>query len=148
MMTLDELRAMNLPEESTEQLWTALEEAAHRAEKAEGELTRLHLEEKSRLLNAALTEAGLHPDAARLLAEKVDAESLHVESGVLKNSRATVETLKLTYPGLFPEAKPVARIAPPTGQTPRLTRDALAAMSAEDINRSWAYVKEALKDNA
>ena len=101
----------------------------------------------ARSLREALAAAGAMPEAVELLAAAVPGERLRLTpEGALEGGDALLDGLRSRYGFLFcPEAPlPTAPLAPPREGAP-LRAAALRTMSAEEINRRWAEVREALK---
>ena len=101
----------------------------------------------ARSLREALAAAGAMPEAVELLATAVPGERLRLTpEGALEGGDTLLDGLRSRYGFLFcPEAPlPTAPLAPPREGAP-LRAAALRTMSAEEINRRWAEVREALK---
>ncbi len=101
----------------------------------------------ARALRDSLAAAGALPEAVELLAGVVPGERLRLNpDGALTDSDALLARLRARYGFLFrPEAvMPVPALSPPRDGAP-LSPSALRSMTAEEINRHWAEVREALK---
>ncbi|MBR4082528.1 MAG: hypothetical protein IKK21_12155 [Clostridia bacterium] len=104
--------------------------------------------EKSALLVAALVDAGANPAAAPLMAQSVDLDALEIADGQLSRLPETVDGLRAAWRGLFCEeaVSPLPAVDPYLAAPAVLTRQDVAAMSPEDVNRHWSAVSAALRD--
>lgn len=101
----------------------------------------------ARTLRDSLAAAGALPEAVELLAAAVPGERLRLTpEGALDGGDALLDGLRSRYGFLFrPEAvMPVPALTPPRDGA-QLSPSALRSMTAEEINRRWAEVREALK---
>ena len=132
------------PETLTDEIPRLREELRQAREEAEALRAR---SAAARSLREALAAAGAMPEAVELLAAAVPGERLRLTpEGALEGGDALLDGLRSRYGFLFcPEAPlPTAPLAPPREGAP-LRAAALRTMSAEEINRRWAEVREALK---
>ncbi|MGN1019810.1 MAG: hypothetical protein ACI4O7_05510, partial [Aristaeellaceae bacterium] len=102
--------------------------------------------EKQRLLRQALLDAGANGKAVALLAREIDPDSLVITGGALHNAGEVIAPVREKYAAFFarPVRLPAPVIQPPASLHGALTRQDLAAMSAEDINANWDAVRAAL----
>lgn len=104
--------------------------------------------EKSALLTAALVDAGANPAAAPLMASTADLDAMEIADGQLSRLPETVDGLRAAWRGLFCEeaVSPLPAVDPYLAAPAVLTRQDVAAMSPEDVNRNWSAVSAALRD--
>ncbi|MGN0778886.1 MAG: hypothetical protein ACI4MJ_07055 [Aristaeellaceae bacterium] len=130
---------------SAQQADAAQVQAEFDAYKAQ-EAQRLTDSEKQELLRKALLEAGANEKALALLAREIDPASLVISGGVLANAQDVIAPLKEKYGAFF--AQPVRLstpvIQPPSSLRGALTRQDVAAMSADEINANWDAVRAVL----
>lgn len=93
----------------------------------------------------ALIRRGAHPQAAALLADRCTGAALS-EEGELINEEALVAALQEEWSGLFlhEERLGTEALSPPCLTDGRVTRESLAAMSPEEINRRWPLIRDSL----
>ena len=98
-------------------------------------------------LREALLRRGAMPEAVPLLRRAVDPGSMTLtETGGLAEEDALLQPLEARYGFLFrrEERTPTEAVAPPVSGAPALTREDVRRMSADEINRNWDAVREAL----
>ena len=85
---------------------------------------------------------------AALMAQSVDLDALEIADGQLSRLPETVDGLRAAWRGLFCEeaVSPLPAVDPYLAAPAVLTRQDVAAMSPEDVNRHWSAVSAALRD--
>ncbi|MGN0747507.1 MAG: phage scaffolding protein [Aristaeellaceae bacterium] len=102
--------------------------------------------EKQQLIRQALLDAGANEKAVTLLAREIDPDSLVITGGVLQNAEEVIAPVREKYAAFFaqPVRLPASVIQPPASLHGALTRQDVAAMSAEEINANWDAVRAVL----
>ena len=102
--------------------------------------------EKQQLIRQALLDAGANEKAVALLAREIDPESLVIVGGALQNAEEIIAPVREKYAAFFakPVRLPASVIQPPASLHGALTRQDVAAMSAEEINANWDAVRAVL----
>ena len=139
MMTIGELQALGLAEDAAAAVFGAWRD------ELEGSRREREQAEKGLLIREALRGHGASEGAARMLSREVDADRITVENGRITGDGGQLEQLVKAYGGLFRSAAPLRPVAPPRPEAPALSRDAIAGMTAEEINRRWDDVRDALR---
>ena len=129
-------------ERPAEELAAALEETARLREaltaaRAETEALRARTAREADLRTALLAR-GVRPEALELLA---------ASAGAAEDAETAAEELRGRYGFCFRQEGgliPTAPLSPPEAETGGLSREALAEMSAAEINRRWEEVRGAL----
>ncbi|MBR5344586.1 MAG: hypothetical protein IK127_02005 [Clostridia bacterium] len=101
----------------------------------------------ARTLRDSLAAAGALPEAVELLAGAVPGERLRLTpEGALAGSESLLAGLRSRYGFLFrpKSVLPTPALTPPRDGAP-LSQAALRNMTAEEINKRWSEVREALK---
>ena len=122
----------------------ALQAALAETERLRAELTAVRAEGA---LRDALLRRGAMPEAVALLGRAVDPAGVALtEGGSLAEEDALLAPLEARYGFLFRRETPAPTgpLAPPVSGAPALTREDIRRMSAEEINRNWDAVREAL----
>ena len=133
------------------QLCTAQESAA--AIQADFDAYRRQLEEEKRItarreaLFAALTQAGANPHAMPLLLDAIILPEEAWQENAIVNPAEALYPWRMKYAALFQVKSPlpVTKVRPPVNSGGLLTSADVKRMSAEDINRHWSAVKNALQ---
>ncbi len=134
------------PEQDAAALLQALEESRKEAESLRRALAEKeqaeHRQTYRNTLHDLLEQSGANPAALELMTLQGDA--LDAEG---KTPEEAAALLRAKWQGLFTERKalPMGKIAPPKAGL-NLTRQDVANMSVEDINRRWPLVRQALAE--
>ena len=136
---------------ATTQLTAAQENAA--SLQADYDAYRTQIETEKRLtarqqaLTAALTEAGANPQALPLLLDAIALPEEAWQENALTNPAEALYPWRTKYAALFQVKSPlpVTRVAPPIHAGGLLTPADVKRMSADDINKHWSAVKNALQ---
>ncbi len=134
------------PEQDAAALLQALEESRKEAESLRRALAEKeqaeHRQTYRNALHGLLEQSGANPAALELMTLQGDA--LDAEG---KTPEEAAALLRAKWQGLFTERKalPMGKIAPPKAGL-SLTRQDVANMSVEDINRRWPLVRQALAE--
>ena len=139
MMTVQELQALGLEEDAAAAVFGAWQDELESGRR-EREQT-----EKSLLIREALRGRGASEGAARMLTREVDADRVTVEGGRITGDDGQLAQLVEAYGGLFRGHAPLRPVAPPKPEASALSRDAIAGMTAEEINRHWEEIRDALR---
>ena len=116
---------------------------------------RSQVEEAQRLtarrdaLSQALTAQGANPQALPLLLDAIHLPEEAWQDNHLTNAAASLQPWRAKYSALFTVKTPipVTRVRPPVQGGGLLTPADVKRMSANDINRHWNAVKNALQHN-
>lgn len=108
----------------------------------EGERTAARREA---VLRSALSRAGANEQAIPLLAKAVVTAEEDWENDALRDEAAALAAVRETYAAFFaqPQPLPTDSFSPPL-EGGRLTCEEIRRMSAEEINRNWTQVQDAL----
>ena len=97
------------------------------------------------VLRSALSRAGANEQAIPLLAKAVVTAEEDWENDALRDEAAALAAVRETYAAFFaqPQPLPTDPFSPPL-EGGRLTCEEIRRMSAEEINRNWTQVQDAL----
>lgn len=131
-----------------------LRKEAERADLAEAALTEYKAQQKAeaaakqkdRLIRDALGRAGVGKDVIPLLMTAIDTESVEIADGQLADENAVISGIREKWPVCFARITPEpAKGAHTVRRDAGFTREDLAQMTAEEINRCWPNVQEVLR---
>lgn len=117
--------------------------AAYRSQIETGQ----RLSARHQALTAALTEAGANPQALPLLLDAIALPEEAWQDNTIVNPAEALYPWRTKYAALFQVKSPlpVTQVQPPIHSGGMLTPADVKRMSAEDINRHWHAVKNALQ---
>lgn len=164
MLDMETVRGWGLNDEQVEALakdWAEREEAAEQMRQKnvqlEAETAEVRnafaeycgqVEEKNKraLVREALLAGGVNPAAAELLALQADLAKVCEKDGALEDADGLLAEMRKKWGDLFTveENEPLEGPCPPKAEDTLLTRETVAGMSVEEINRNWHAVKAAL----
>ena len=102
--------------------------------------------QKDRLIRDALGHAGVGKDVIPLLMTAIDTENVEVADGQLADEGAVISGIREKWPICFVQVRPEpAKGAHSVRRDAGFSREDLAQMTAEEINRCWPHVQEALR---
>ena len=161
-LTRDFLAQLQLTDDAADRILAAYEEAvaaltqqhdaalaeaqsAHAAYRAQVETERQQSARRAALADA-LSRFGANSQAIPLMLDACPLAESDWAGDALADEGGTLNAIRARYAPLFdaPRTLPTARIAPPDSPGGPMTLEDLRRMSAEDINRRWATVKQTL----
>lgn len=127
-----------------EEMQNELERLRKEAERAD--LAEAAAKQKDRLIRDALGRAGVGKDVIPLLMTAIDTESVEIADGQLADENAVISGIREKWPVCFARITPEpAKGAHTVRRDAGFTREDLAQMTAEEINRCWPNVQEVLR---
>lgn len=157
-LTRQLLKELDIPDEAAARVLSAYEadmaarqretetlRAAFDEYRAQVDAQRLAAERQG-ALREALVAAGAEPKAAELLTLAVSLDDEAWDGVKLRDPAISLAPTREKYAWLFaePAVEPTPAVAPPFDARGPLTRDDIARMSEQDINRQWRTVAHAL----
>lgn len=149
-----ELRNRIRQQEEMQNELERLRKEGHRADLAEAALAEYKAQQeadnaakqKDRLIRNALERAGVGKDVIPLLMTAIDTENVEVADDHLADENAVISGIREKWPVCFAQVRPEpAKGAHSVRRDAGFTREDLAQMTAEEINRCWPNVQEALR---